>query len=200
MTWADFYLICFLIGFGLSVISVLAGGTHLHLPDLHFHVDVPHVDVPHADVPHGGGDHVPFLNLGTIAAFLTWFGGTGYLLARLSNLWVFFSLGIAGAAGLVGASLIFLFLAKVLMRKEENLDPADFDMVGVLGRLSIGIREGGTGELVFTQDGTRHCVGARSESGAAITKGVEVVVTRYEKGIAYVQRWEDLAGTEAEGQ
>ncbi len=194
MTWASFYLICFVIGFGLSVISLLAGGSHLHLPDLHFHIDVPHLDVPHADVPHGGGD-VPLVNLGTIAAFLTWFGGTGYLLARLSSLWVFFSLGIAGVAGLAGASIIFLFLAKVLMKKEENLDPADYEMVGVLGRLTIGIRKGGTGELLFTQEGTRHCVGARSEDGVEIAKGAEVVVTRYEKGIAYVQRWEDLAGT-----
>jgi hypothetical protein len=36
--------------------------------------------------------------------------------------------------------------------------------------------------------------GARSDDGAAIPKGVEVVVTRYEKGIAYVRRFEDLTG------
>ena len=95
----------------------------------------------------------------TIAAFLAWFGGTGYLLVRLSSLWVFFALGIAFASGLVGAGIIFLFLAKVLMRGEEDLDPADYDMVGVLGRLTIPIRQGGTGEMVFPQGGTRHCAG-----------------------------------------
>ena len=67
-------------------------------------------------------------------------------------------------------------------------------MVGVLGKLSIPIRDGGTGEIVFSQEGTRHVAGARSEDGAAIPKGAEVVVTRYEKGIAYVRRWEDFAG------
>ena len=36
--------------------------------------------------------------------------------------------------------------------------------------------------------------GARAESGTAIPKGVEVVVTRYEKGIAYVRPWDELAG------
>jgi membrane protein implicated in regulation of membrane protease activity len=151
--------------------------------------------VPHVHDPHAGAGDVPVLNLGTIAAFLTWFGGTGYLLGQFSSLWVFLSLGIAGAAGFAGAGIVFLFLAKVLIRKEEDLDPADYDMVGVLGRLSIPIRKGGTGEIVFTQAGTRHCAGARSENGGEIPKGAEVVVTRYEKGIAYVQRWEDLAGT-----
>jgi ribosomal protein L35 len=128
---------------------------------------------------------------------LAWFGGTGYLLVRFSSLWVFFSLGIAGAAGFAGAGTVFLLLAKVLMRKEENLNPADYDMVGVLGHLSIRIRKGGTGEIVFAQAGTRHCTAARSEDGVEIPKDTEVVVTRYEKGIAYVQRWDDLAGTAA---
>ena len=49
------------------------------------------------------------------------------------------------------------------------------------------IRAGGTGELIYSQEGTRRVAGARSEDGAAIPKGAEVVVTRYEKGIAYVR-------------
>ena len=34
MTWADFYLICFAVGFSFSLLSFLAGGLrwHLHLP------------------------------------------------------------------------------------------------------------------------------------------------------------------------
>jgi hypothetical protein len=65
-------------------------------------------------------------------------------------------------------------------------------MIGVLGKLSIPIREGGTGEIVFSQEGVRHVSGARSDDGTAIPKGTEVVVQRYEKGIAYVRRWEDM--------
>jgi hypothetical protein len=60
--------------------------------------------------------------------------------------------------------------------------------------VSSGIREGGTGELIFSQEGTRRCCGARSETGAAIGRGIEVVVTKYEKGIAYVRPWEEMAG------
>jgi len=195
MSWADFYLVCFLIGFALSVVAVVAGT--IHIPHLHVHVHhvhVPHVHLPGGDVAHGAAE-VPVISFPTIAAFLAWFGGTGYVLVRFSSLWLFFALGIAIASGILGAALVFLFLAKVLMREEESLDPADYDMVGVLGTLSIPIRAGGTGELVFVQGGTRHCASARSEEGAAVPKGTEVVVTRYEKGIAYVRRWEDLAET-----
>src|SRR4051794_10422380 len=35
MTWTDFYLVCFLVGFGLSALALLAGSAHLHLPHLH---------------------------------------------------------------------------------------------------------------------------------------------------------------------
>jgi len=187
MTWAQFYLICFLVGFLMSLISFVTGSSHLHLPHLHVHV-------PHVHVPRVGGGHVPVLNFGTLAAFLTWFGATGWLLVTLSSLWVFFALGIAVAGGLVGAAIIFLFLAKVLMRWEDEVEPEDSEMVGVLGTLSVGIRPGGTGEIVFTQGGTRHCIAARSEDGAAVAKNTEVVVTRFDKGIAYVRRWEDLSG------
>ena len=50
MTWADFYLICFAIGFTFSVLSFLMGGHRWHLP-FHFHF-------------HGGG---PVVHGGTHA-------------------------------------------------------------------------------------------------------------------------------------
>jgi hypothetical protein len=71
-------------------------------------------------------------------------------------------------------------------------------MVGVLGKLSSPIRAGGTGELIYSQEGTRRVAGARSEDGAAIPKGIEVVVTRYEKGIAYVRTWEEFVALQGE--
>jgi membrane protein implicated in regulation of membrane protease activity len=188
MNWSDFYLICFLVGFGLSALAFLVGATHIHLPHLHLYhgVHMPHV--------HGGGAHgpeLPWFNFGTIAAFLAWFGGTGYLMQHYYGVWYVIALAVAIVSGVGAATVVFWFLAKVLMSREESLNPADYDMVGVLGKLSIAIRQGGTGELIYSQEGTRRVSGARSEDGAAISKGVEVMVTRYEKGIAYVRPWED---------
>jgi hypothetical protein len=192
VTWTEFYLICFVVGFAFSFITFLAGSLHVphvHLPHLHF--DLHHgVHFGHAH-GHGQGD-TPWFNLATISVFLTWFGGTGYLLQRYGSIWYPLALGISTLAGIGGAAMVFLFLAKYLMGHQKVMDPADFDMIGVLGRLSVPIREGGTGEVIFTQDGTRRVAGARAENGAAIPKGSEVVVTRYEKGIAYVRPWDEL--------
>jgi hypothetical protein len=44
--------------------------------------------------------------------------------------------------------------------------------------------------------GTRRVCGVRSEDNSAIAKGTEVVVTRYEKGIAYVRLWSDMSRDE----
>jgi hypothetical protein len=214
MTWSDFYLICFAVGFCFSFFSFIFGGSRfgkLHLP--HFHGHVGHVPVVHGPVTHGPAvaGHAPAANGGgqaseqvahatvsplnppSIAAFLAWFGGAGYLLTRFSAFLVGTALLLAVVAGLIGGSIIFLFLTKVLMSDQEYLNAADFEMIGVLGKLSVPIREGGTGELIYSQMGTRRVCGARSENGTVMAKGAEVVVTRYEKGIAYVRLWEEMA-------
>jgi len=196
VTWSDFYFVCFVVGFGFSVMALLAGSAHLHLPHLHIHHGL-HVPVHGGGVARGGlarsgRADLSWFNFGTIAAFLAWFGGTGYLLERYYNVWFVVAFIVAVLSGLGAASLVFFFLAKVLLAREASLDPADYDMTGVLGHLSIPIRAGGgTGELIYSQEGTRRVSGARSEDGAAIPKGAEVMVTRYEKGIAYVRKWED---------
>ncbi|PYQ41209.1 MAG: hypothetical protein DMG99_11845, partial [Acidobacteria bacterium] len=208
----DFYLICFAVGFCFSFFSFVFAGSHfgkLHLPHLHGHAHLPAAHGP-APVPggdsgsavgnagdaahtHHGATVSPF-NPPSLAAFLAWFGGAGYLLTRFSALWVGTALSLSVLAGLVGGAIIFFFLTKVLISDQEYLDPADFEMVGVLGKLSVPIREGGTGELIYSQMGTRRVCGARSDNGGAITKGTEVVVTRYDKGIAYVRLWSEMSG------
>ena len=76
---------------------------------------------------------------------------------------------------------------------DRDLDPADYNMIGVLGRVISTVREGGTGEMIFSREGARRCVAIRSEQNRAIAKDTEVVVMRYEKGIAYVRPWDELS-------
>jgi membrane protein implicated in regulation of membrane protease activity len=204
MTWADFYLVCFVVGFFLSALMFLGGGLRLHIPHFHFHAPVRiHVGAAHASSAHGAtagpqGSQLSPFNLITLTAFLAWFGGTGFLLTRHSVIWFWAALGISLLSGTGGAAIIYLFLSRVLSSPDEALDPADYEMVGVLGRLSMPIREGGTGELIYSQAGTRRVCGARAEDGSAIPKTTEVVVTRYERGIAYVRPWSEMAGEESE--
>jgi hypothetical protein len=214
MTWADFYLICFAIGFCFSFFSFLFGGSRsgrLHLPHFHGPTGSAHLPAAHAPVTAGQppiagslqaagpnvhaqqSDGVSPFNFVTLTAFLAWFGGTGYLLTRYSGVWVGFGLLASITSGLIGGGIVFLFLSKVLISDTENMDSADYEMVGVLGRVSSSIREGGTGEIIYTQMGTRRVCGARSDDGSAIAKGTEVVATRYEKGIAYVRLWSEMS-------
>jgi len=191
MSWSDFYLICFVFGFVLSILSLL-GSLDLHIPHFHFHIG------GDGQAPHAGGGHggdVSPINFGTVAAFFVWFGGAGYLIARFSSFWAFIGLGIAGASGLTGAAIMFYFLAKVLIQKDENLDPADYEMIGVLGKVSSDIRPAGTGEIIFSQAGSRRVSPARSENEDSIAKGTEVVVTRYDRGVAYVRLWDELTNS-----
>src|SRR5216683_4347977 len=119
MTWSDFYLFCFLVGFSLSVLSFLAGAGHIHLP-LKWHLPFPggHQGggLFKGGLHRGGGSsiHISWLNASTVMAFLAWFGGTGYLLTRHSNFLALVSLGISILAGLLVGSVVFKFMAKLM--------------------------------------------------------------------------------------
>ena len=118
------------------------------------------------------------------------------MLTRYADVWPLAALLLAIIVGGAGASLVFWFMAKVLWAPDENLDPDDYEMVGLLGVVSSPIRAGGIGEVLFSQAGARRGAGARSEDGAAIGKGVEVVITRHQNGLVYVRTWTDLAADE----
>jgi membrane protein implicated in regulation of membrane protease activity len=200
MNWETFYLTCFLVGVTLSLLAFVGGS--VHFPHAHFHLSHGHA-VPGIGGGHAGvsrGPEMPLFNFATVTAFLAWFGGTGYLLTRHSGLLVTVIILLAIAAGVSGSAIVFWFIVKFLLTHDQALDPADYDRVGVLGRVISTIREGGTGEIVFSQEGTRQTCGARSDDGTALARGTEVIVTRYEHGLAYVRRWEDLADNRKEGQ
>jgi hypothetical protein len=54
----------------------------------------------------------PF-NFGTFAAFLCWFGGTGYLLERYSNIWFYRAVDFDHERDWAVRRLLFWFLAKL---------------------------------------------------------------------------------------
>jgi hypothetical protein len=164
------FAICFVAGLGLSAVSFISGLHHHGL--------------------HGLKKSGSMINAAAVTAFFTWFGGGGLLLERLTLVALPLIVFAAMVIGLSGGALINTVI-NVLARHESHAEP--LSMIGVIGRAVIPIRAGdGTGEIVFTHAGTRRVAGARSESGRAIDKGTEVIVTRYDKGIAYVTTWEEL--------
>ncbi len=206
MTWESFYLICFLVGLFLSAFTLLGGmghfGGHVHVPHVPHaaHVHVAHVaHMPQApsgaDSTESATASVPWWNGFSIMVFLCWFGAAGYLLTRYGSFVAAVVVVLAGICGVIGGALIFLFLTRVLMPHEHELTADETDVVGAVGHVSSPIRAAGTGEIVYEQLGALCSAPARSEDGVPISKEEEVFVVRYEKGIAYVRRWEEIEGT-----
>lgn len=207
MTWESFYMTCFLVGLVLSALSLLGGmgrfGAHVHMP----HAHIPHIPaaghIAHLPQPghfaQGGGPSaaqggasVPWWNGFSLMIFLCWFGAAGYLLTRYGSFVAGLVVVLALVCGVAGGAIVFFFLAKVLLPHERELTADETAVTGVVGHVSSPIRQGGTGEIVYEQMGARHSAPARSEDGVPIQKEEEVFVIRYEKGIAYVRRWEEI--------
>jgi membrane protein implicated in regulation of membrane protease activity len=183
-----FYLICFVLGFVLSVLAAFSGLGRVHVGHIHFgHA---HVRL-HTHARAGG--QISALNGFTLPAFLCWFGGAGYLLHVYSSLFAPVVLLLAMMSGLAGASVLYAVLFKLLLPRERVLSEEETRMDGVVARVSDEIRAGGgTGEILFSQADARRSAAARSETGAPIARGTEVVVLRYIHGIAYVSPLEEL--------
>jgi membrane protein implicated in regulation of membrane protease activity len=194
-----FYLICFTLGLSLTVLSALGAFTHLHIGHVHLHIHPGQAaGHTHLHLPPVKGavtkSSVSPVNGFTLAAFLCWFGGCGYLLTRSGGFAFFTVLFLSLVTGLAGGALLLWFLVRVLLPHEKELTAADTDIVGVLGLVTSPIREAGTGEIQFSQNGSRHFAHARSDAGGMMARGTEVVVMRYERGIAYVRPWDEVAG------
>ncbi len=186
--WNTLYLTCFVVGLVLSVVTFLTGTMHLHIG--HFHFGHGH----HGAAGKAGTHHtLGFLNGFTLMAFLSWFGAAGYLLNRYGIFAAPAILGFALLFGLAGAWLIWLFLAKVMMKAERTLEASDTEIIGVLGKVSGTVFAHGVGEILYTQNGSRKSTPVRSDDGKEIPRGTEVVVMRYERGVAWVRRWDDVA-------
>lgn len=210
-TLTGVYLFLFAFGLIFSVASLLlsAIGGHFHLPGAthvghaghlgaHDHGGHAHVgDLRHghgaAGHGTGAGSDGPLafpaapgpLNLSTIMIFVTWFGATGYLLRSYDTL-ALTSIIVATVVGLLGAALVWAFLAKVLWRGQTQLDPFNYRIEGIVARVSAPIRSGGTGEIIYELDGKRRVDGARATVQEPIPAGTDVAILRFEQGLAYV--------------
>lgn len=203
---ANIFLVCFFVGLILTVLSLLFG---MDSHDAHFHMgghdagghfgghDMGHGGDAgaghghghgHGDAGHGDAGHsVPFFSYNGIVMFLTWFGGVGYILNRNASGAVVLVLLGAISSGFAGAAVVFYFLRNFLLKGETRMRPADYYLPGTLARVCSAIPPDGTGEIVYVQGGTRKTVGARSDEGTQYKQGEEVLIVRYEKGIAYVR-------------
>jgi hypothetical protein len=177
-----FFLVCFLFGAGLSLLSLLSGTAHLPITGFHaLHLGhLPHGSASTAQRPSP-------LNLSAILAFLIWFGGAGFLLTSFSPLGLVLVLLLATLAGLIGGAIILTLFTKVLLPAQTFVDPETYRREGTPGRVTAAIPPEGVGEITYSKAGTRRSDAARSIDGAPLPHGEEIVILAYRRGVAYVQ-------------
>jgi membrane protein implicated in regulation of membrane protease activity len=181
------FLACFVVGALFTLASLVVG--HAHVGHVHLGHHAPHV---HGHLQPGqSSEGVPWLNASSAVGALTWFGAAGYLLLRLGDWAVPAVLLGALLAGAIGWYLVARFLGLVLAGESE-MDPADYRLEGTVGRITVRIPAGGTGEVVFSKASARRSEAARALDGSAIPRGTEVVITGYADGFATVQPWAEF--------
>ena len=134
------------------------------------------------------------LNINGLLVFLLLFGLLGYLL-HTGGTPTLFVLLLSALVGVIGAVLANAALAKLFFENEAGeLTERSSQIEGRIATVSIAIRPGGIGEIIFPGEaGARQSMGARAEdSAAAIAVDTEVVVTGVENGIATIQPWNVL--------
>src|SRR5918992_695759 len=100
--------------------------------------------------------------------FLGWFGGVGYLAREGAGWNTLLSVVVGAIGGLVGALAVAWFLVKVVRPNDRALDPDDFRLPGTIARVTSSIRAGGTGEVMYEQEGVRQVAAARAGDRPAI--------------------------------
>lgn len=141
---------------------------------------------------HHGIDLLGYLNVSAILAFLSFFGGVGYVIRNGLGWFAPIALLIGLAAGVAGGAAVTWFLRKVIAPADKSMDPHDYELPGTLARVTSSIRADGTGEIVYEQQGYRQVSAARGLDGAAVARGIEVVILETRAGIAYVKPWTEL--------
>jgi hypothetical protein len=130
-------------------------------------------------------------------AFLTWFGGAGYIFTRTLGVGALLSVPMAVVSGFAGGAIMFALLTRLLWpMMSKPMSRAEYSLPGTPARVVSSIRAEGVGEIVYTKAGSRFTAGAKAADGQPVPKGAEVVIIRYERGLAYVQPVESLLNGE----
>lgn len=188
---------------------VLHGG-HVHTEGAHGHG---HADGAHADGSSTQAVAVPSLwasigntllgalNLYGLLMFLLIFGLVGYVAHAVLGWGVIFVLLVPLFVGVISAiGLTTLLHTLFTTSKDTVLTSDDARLEGRLGTVTMAIRAGGVGEVIFTRKGGgRQSVGARSAQNLAIPAGSEVVILEYQDGIASVESWDTFLAAARDG-
>ena len=210
------YWICFIVGGGMLLFSVLGGlghggvdtdvhgGLDFHTDVGHadmgadagaaggdIHVDTGHLDAGHANVGHAHGGHAgvglsTWFSIRFVVFFLALFGAVGIVLTYVAHASTPISFAVALAGGLIVGQSVHQ-LFRALRRNAGNSTPQAQDYVNRLGRVTIAINGAATGEVLLqVRGGERYVPAVARSADTRFAIGDEVVVVAYRSGVAEV--------------
>jgi hypothetical protein len=131
------------------------------------------------------------LNPFSALSFLFVFGLLGYLLLNAARLGVVLSIVLPALLGLAAAAAVGIGLARLFSSTAGELTVEETRLEGRVGKISMAIRAGGVGEVIFSRPGAgRQSIGATSATGDAIPVDTDVVILALRAGIASVEPWD----------
>jgi hypothetical protein len=188
-----FFQISFFVGVIFMVITALFGFDHSAEIDHDFDHGVDHDmdhDIDH-DFDHGHDILGPgFLSIKMIAAYLTGFGGGGWIAYEQYNqppyICVISGIGGAMVLGIIAYYIIKLFLSQ----QTKSGIPKTTDFIDSEGVISTSIPEGEdkVGQILVTVKGAKKYCRAMSFNGKEINKGTEVIIVEMKEGKVVVKK------------
>jgi membrane protein implicated in regulation of membrane protease activity len=171
--------------------GVLAHGHHGALDHGHAHA-LAHHGHGHDHGSLAGKVFGPLLNLSSLAALSCVGGGAG-LIARRAGAGAPLSFLVAIPSGLAAAYLIGSLIA--WLKRESRFKEAT-QLGGTLATVLAPVSSKHLGEIMYTVEGARATLPARSTSDLVLKPGTEVVILDVKDGIARVGAATELLGIE----
>lgn len=167
--------VCFLVGIGLTLISVVLG----HIFDV---IGMDGLDIGAFSIDVG----LPTSPM-VYVLWTTVFGGMGMILQKV----VPFLSGILICVIAVVVALIIAigFYRGILipLRNAQNTSaPEQGELVGVIAKVQESITENGYGEITYVVNGNSYTAPAKTTDGHGIAKGTEVSICWVEQYVFYV--------------
>lgn len=197
----DLYLFCLIVGGGLLLFSILAGGhgdsgeadastdaaVHADLHPADFHTDVHDVHAANGDNT-GSADSVKFISLRNLIYFMAFFGLTGTIFNKFFDYpgWIdlLFAVFVGGIAAFFGFKLM-----RYLKRTETGEAVDIYQLIGKTATVSLPISKENRGKVYLTvKDGTTEVIAEMDpDSSVDVFKTrEEVFITSVENGIVHV--------------
>lgn len=132
-----------------------------------------------------------WFNPAVILSFLALGSGIGLILNALAHVSPMIGLAVALVGSFALTTLLYLFVLLPLSNAEESIGLTDESLIGMEGRLTVPIPEGGYGEVLIESVTGSVLKTAQSIDGAAVSTEQRVVVIEVERNLAIVMPYDE---------